>query len=318
MPVPSATPPSLTAAVWLSNKQLAFLRLEARHEQRLRRALPGLEWRFCSTKEEFLRALPDAEVAACWIFAPEWLPLAPRLRRIISPTAGAEWFPLVPRPGLTLEFSRFHGRIMAETVLGMILCHCRGLLAACRLQSVQAWPRLELEPRLSTLRGSRLTLLGLGAIGTHIGRLAKAFGARLTGLRRTLSPPPDYFGPGDRLLPASELEQVLPETDHLVVCLPATPETDRILDAGRLALLPPHAGLYNVGRGNALDEEALASWLASRPQAEAYLDVFRVEPLPEDSPLRRQPNCLLLPHISALAPDFLDLFVEELIGRLAG
>jgi len=312
----NASPPTLTVAVWLSNKQLAYLRLQPRHVLRLRQALPGLDWRFCDTKDEFLRALPDAEVAACWVFAPEWQPLAPRLRRIISPTAGNEWFPRELRPGLALELSRFHGRIIAETVLGMILCHSRGLLAAYRLQSVQAWPRLELEPGLSTLHGSRVTLLGFGAIGTHIGRLAKAFGARLTGLRRSLSPLPEYFGPEDCLLPASALEEVLPETDHLVLCLPATAGTDRILEAKRLALLPPHAGLYNVGRGNALDEEALASWLAAHPQAEAYLDVYRNEPLPEDSPLRRQPNCLLLPHISALAPTFLDLFVEELIERL--
>ncbi len=316
MPPQGSSPHTLTVAVWLSNKQLAYLRLEPRHALRLQQALPDLDWRFCGTKEEFLRALPDADVAACWVFASEWLPLAARVRRIISPTAGNEWFPRELRPGLTLELSRFHGRVMAETVLGMILCHCRGLLAAYRLQSVQAWPRLELEPGLSTLHGSRLTLLGFGAIGTHIGRQAKAFGARLTGLRRTLCPLPEYFGPEDRLLPASALEQVLPETDHLVVCLPATAETDRILDARRLALLPPQAGLYNVGRGNALDEEALASWLAAHPQAEAYLDVYREEPLPEDSPLRRQPNCLLLPHISALAPTFLDLFVEELIERL--
>jgi phosphoglycerate dehydrogenase-like enzyme len=206
---------------------------------------------------------------------------------------------------------------MAETVLGMVLCHARGLLAAYRVQEAQAWPRLELEPGLSTLRGARLTLLGLGAIGTHIGRLAKAFGARLTGLRRRPSSPPEYFTADDRLLPAGALDSVLPETDHLVVCLPAAPETDRILDARRLDRLPAHAVLYNVGRGNALDEQALASWLSARPRAGAFLDVFQVEPLPEDSPLRRLTNCLILPHLSAIAPDFLDLFVEELIERLS-
>jgi phosphoglycerate dehydrogenase-like enzyme len=306
----------MTVAVWLVSKQLAFLRLQPRHEQRLRTALPEMHWRFCRSREEFIGSLAEAEVAACWAFAPEWLPLAPRLRRIISPTAGAEWFPIVPPPGLSLEFSRFHGRIMAETVLGMILCHARGLLAAYRLQAVQAWPRLELEPGLSTVRGARLTLLGLGAIGTHIGRLAKCFGARLTGLRRSPSSAPEYFTAGDRLLPSGALDAVLPETDHLVVCLPAAPDTEGILDARRLELLPARAGLYNVGRGNAIDERALASWLAARPQAGAFLDVFRVEPLPADSPLRFQPNCLILPHLSAIAPDFLDLFVEELIERL--
>ena len=102
-----------------------------------------------------------------------------------------------------------------------------------------------------------------------------------------------------------------------MLCLPASPDTDGILDARRLELLPAHAGIYNVGRGNAIDERALAAWLAARPLAAACLDVFREEPLAADSPLRALPNCLILPHLSAIAPDFLDLFVEELIERLA-
>ena len=113
------------------------------------------------------------------------------------------------------------------------------------------------------------------------------------------------------------LDRVLPDTDHLVLCLPASPGTEGILDDRRLQLLPAHAGIYNVGRGNAIDEQALASWLASHPLAAACLDVFREEPLAADSPLRSLPNCLLLPHLSAIAPDFLDLFVEELIPRLS-
>jgi phosphoglycerate dehydrogenase-like enzyme len=328
----------VTVAVWLVAKPLAALRLGERHERRLREALPLVDFRFCQRREEFLEALPEADVAAVWIFRQEWLERAPRLRRIISPTAGAEWFPIQPPPGLKLEFSRFHGRIMAETVLGMMLGHARGLFASRALLAANPWPRAELEPWLHTLRGARLTVLGFGNIGERIARLAKACGPRITGLRRRPTSvsgyapaaqpggeaqqggrrgAPEWFEPGDRLLPASELERVLPETDHLVLCLPASPGTDGILDARRLALLPAHAGIYNVGRGNAIDEEALAAWLASRPLAAAFLDVFREEPLAAHSPLRALPNCLILPHLSAIAPDFLDLFVEELLERLA-
>jgi phosphoglycerate dehydrogenase-like enzyme len=326
----------MTLVVWLMAKPLAALRLAERHEQRLREALPGVRFRFCRSREEFLEALPEADAVAAWIFRQEWLELAPRLERIISPTAGAEWFPIQPPPGLRLEFSRFHGRIMAETVLGMILGHARGLFAAAVLQASHPWPRPELEPLLRTLRGACLTVLGFGQVGRRIARLAKACGPRITALRRLPGGRPEgtpegtpgsapgsapggkpaWFEPGDRLLPASELDSVLPETDHLVLCLPATPETDRILDSRRLELLPAHAGVYNVGRGNAVDEEALAAWLASRPLAAACLDVFREEPLAAGSPLRGLPNCLILPHVSAIAPDFLDLFVEELIERL--
>jgi len=310
----------MTVVVWLVAKPLAALRLGERHQRRLREALPAVEWLFCGSREQFLQALPRAEAVAAWVFKQEWLALAPRLRRIVSPTAGAEWFPIRPPPGVSLEFSRFHGRIMAETVLGMILGHARGLLAARSLLAANPWPRAELEPWLRTLRGANLTVLGFGNIGREVGRLAKAFGPRLTGIRRAASGPadrPPWFTAEDRLLPASEIDRLLPETDHLVLCLPASPSTAGVLDARRLALLPEHAGLYNVGRGNAVDEGALASWLASHPLAAACLDVFREEPLAADSPLRGLANCLLLPHLSAIAPDFLDLFVEELIGRLS-
>jgi phosphoglycerate dehydrogenase-like enzyme len=205
---------------------------------------------------------------------------------------------------------------MAETVLGMILGHARGLFATRALLAANPWPRAELEPWLRTLRGAGLTVLGFGNVGERIARLAKACGPRITGLRRFPGEPPAWFEPGDRLLPASELERVFPETDHLVLCLPASPSTDGILDARRLELLPAHAGIYNVGRGNSIDEQALASWLTDRPLAAACLDVFREEPLAAHSPLRALPNCLILPHLSAIAPDFLDLFVEELIERL--
>jgi phosphoglycerate dehydrogenase-like enzyme len=206
---------------------------------------------------------------------------------------------------------------MAETVIGMMLSHARGLLQACTLQKEEPWPNQMLEPVLRLLKNSRVTVLGFGNIGSHIGRLVKCFGARITGVRRNPGERPDYFTAEDRLLPAQDLDEVLSQTDHLVLCLPATPETTGILDDRRLALLPENAGIYNVGRGNAIDEVALASLLRERPLCEAYLDVFREEPLAIDSPLRNLPNCLILPHISANAPEYIDLFVDELIERLA-
>jgi phosphoglycerate dehydrogenase-like enzyme len=112
------------------------------------------------------------------------------------------------------------------------------------------------------------------------------------------------------------LDTVLPAADHLVLALPGGAETDSLLDARRLSLLPPHAAIYNVGRGNAIDESALASALVAQAIAAAYLDVFAREPLPADSPLRSCPNAFLLPHISAIAPNYLDLFLRELAQRL--
>ncbi len=308
----------MVVVLWVSSKVFANFCLREKHLHRLQQNLPDIHFIRCETKEQFLAALPRADIACSSSFKAEWFSSAPRLRRLISPTAGRDWFPTELPPGVSFEFSIFHGRIMAETVVGMMLSHARGLLRAYSLQREEAWPNQKLEQGLRLLNRSRVTVLGFGHIGSHVGRLVKSFGAAITGLRRSPGAKPDYFTEEDRLLPADRLDEVLPETDHLVLCLPATAETTGILDGKQMALLPQRAGIYNVGRGNAVDEEALADLLRERPLCEAYLDVFREEPLPAESPLRRLPNCLILPHVSANAPEYLDLFIDELIDRLSG
>ena len=306
----------LVVVLWVHSKVFANFRIVDRHLPRLEQAFPNLSFVHCKTKEQFLEALPRADIACSLKFKTEWFAQAPRLRRLISPTAGRDWFPAELPPGVRFEFSTFHGKIMAETVAGMMLCHARGLLRACRLQKEQSWPILTMEPALRLLKGSRVTVLGFGHIGSHIGRLVKCFGAVVNGLKRNPGERPEYFTEQDRLLPVERLDEVLPRTDHLVLCLPATAETTGILNGRRMALLPGNAGIYNVGRGNALEEEALEAHLEEHPLCEAYLDVFREEPLSAESPLRNLPNCLILPHISANAPQYIDLFIDELIERL--
>ena len=109
----------------------------------------------------------------------------------------------------------------------------------------------------------------------------------------------------------AEVDALLAQADTLFAALPATAETDDLLDARRLALLPPHAVLINVGRGNAVDEEALAKALAQGALHAAFLDVMKEEPYPDDGPLRRAPRCYLLPHASAFSPDYLDRAFAE-------
>ena len=307
----------MVVVLWVYSKVFANFRLNGAHMRRLERSFPGADFIRCESKEQFLQALPRADVACSFRFKSEWFARATRLRRLISPTAGRDWFPKEEPSGVRFEFSTFHGRIMAETVAGMMLSHARRLMQAYSLQRSKPWPDQELEAGLRLLRGSRVTVLGFGHIGGHVARLLKCLGAVITGLRRTPGDRPEYFGAEDRLLAAPHLDEVLPQTDHLVLSLPGSPDTTGVLNARRMALLPPDAGIYNVGRGNALDEAALAALLRERPLCEAYLDVFRDEPLAADSALRELPNCLILPHVSANAPEYMDLFVEELVERLA-
>jgi phosphoglycerate dehydrogenase-like enzyme len=105
-----------------------------------------------------------------------------------------------------------------------------------------------------------------------------------------------------------------------VLALPLTPDTERILDARRLALLPPRARVVNVGRGPLVDEAALIAALAEKRLAGAALDVFAIEPLPAESPLWRMPNVIVTPHSSGTSPGnhvrACEIFVDN-VGRFA-
>jgi phosphoglycerate dehydrogenase-like enzyme len=318
----------LTVAVFLQHPLVDAWTFLPRNRDRFLKACPQAELIVCSDEPQFMAALPQAQVAIAWRFHPDWFRLAPALRWLATPAAGKEYFPAQAPEGVAIIHGSFHGELIAETVLGLMLGHCRGLFAAARLQQA-SWPRRELAEQMAPLRGSHVVILGLGNIGRWIGRLCKPFGVRLTGIRRT-SPNPSnagerdqsvetpFWDSQDRVLAISAIDSVIPQADHLVLALPGGTETDGLMNARRLALLPPQAAIYNVGRGNAIDEPALAQALRARRIAAAYLDVFASEPLPQSSPLRNCPGAFLLPHVSSAAPNYLDLFIDQLARTLNG
>ncbi len=282
----------------------------------------GAEVRRCGTEEEFLSHLPEARAVFVWTFRQEWFAHAPKLRHLCTPAAGTDYFRVVPPPQVAMHYGTFHGTIMAEIALGALLACTHGLLpfasAMRRGGGGEAWPRREMMLRARRLAGQTVAVLGFGRIGRAFGALVKPFGATVIGVRRTPVPDP---AAADRVVAAGELDGILPIADHVASFLPSGPETETLLDARRLAMMKPGAFLYNFGRGNLIDEEALAAALRRNALAGAVLDVFREEPLSADSPLRDAPNCFLYPHASALAPDYLDLYFEKAaaeIRRYAG
>ena len=305
-------------AVWLTHPEVPCFKFEARHGARLEHELPGCTVPHCLNQTAFLRALPDAEAVLVWKFRQEWFARAPALRLVATPAAGTDYFSVTPPPHVQLSYGAFHGELMAETVLALMLGVSRGVIATALLQARKPWPRRLLAPQMHPLRGAHIAILGFGHIGTWIGRLVKPCGVRITGVKQTPAAWPPYFQLGDRIATVDRLDEVLPDTDHLVLCLPRTPQTDRLLDARRLSLLPPRAVVYNVGRGNAIDEAALAAALSAGALRGACLDVYEHEPLPADSALRRCPNVLLMPHAAAIAPNYMDLFVGEFVARYRG
>ena len=279
--------------VWL-NWPIGAFRLNARSQDALARLLPtGARLVVARSERAFLRALPEATHAICWNFDKAWFARAPRLRVLATPAAGRELLPTDAEmpPGVTRVNGAFHGQLMCETVLACIFAHARQ-------KEGTLWPRGEMSPFCSRVAGTHAVILGYGKIGRTIGARLEALGVSVTGIRRR--------NVGD-LLPA------LKTADWLVVALPSDTGTDNLVNRRVLAALPRRAVLVNVGRGNAVDEAALADALRRRRLAGAYLDVFKQEPLTADSPLAADlPGLVRLPHMSAFAPEYLPLFFQEL------
>ncbi len=287
----------------------------ARHIAQLRETFPGAKVVWCRTEESFLKVLPRTQIALTWAFRQEWFARAPALRRIATPAAGRDFFAITPPARVKVRYGTFHGPVMAETVLGLMLAFNRGLFEAYRRQLAgELWPRAALFG-VRLLAGTHAVIVGCGHIGGMIGRMLKPFGVCVTGVRR--SPPrrrPAWMRGDDQVVGLDGLDAALRKADHVVVVLPSDTGTDRLFDARRLALLPRRAVMYNVGRGNCIDEAALAKALRSGALRGACLDVFAREPLTADSPLAADlPGLVRVPHASAFTETYIDRFIGETI-----
>jgi phosphoglycerate dehydrogenase-like enzyme len=185
---------------------------------------------------------------------------------------------------------------IALTVIGAMLAFHRGFLRWADLQRRHEWAQLPRSAAPPDLRGQTMTVLGLGAIGEHVARMGRALGLHVIGVRRREAGEAEHI---DEWAPPDALDRLLPRTDWLVVTVPLTGATRRMIDARALALLPRGAHILNVARGAICDEQALIEALRSGHLGGAYLDVFETEPLPPESPLWDMPNVIVSPHDSS-------------------
>ena len=162
------------------------------------------------------------------------------------------------------------------------------------------------------LRGQKAVVVGTGYIGANIARLLQAVGMRTIGIRKRVQPT-EHF---DEVHALTEIDALLPSCDWLVLACPLTPETRGLMDARRLALLKPGAGLVNIARGEVVDEAALADALASQRLGRAYLDVFVTEPLARESPLWKLPNVMISPHNAGASTGTYERGVEIFLKNL--
>jgi D-2-hydroxyacid dehydrogenase (NADP+) len=217
---------------------------------------------------------------------------------------------LTNSPGATSE-------PIAQSVMAGLLALHRGVLHWVDAQRRHAWERRGIQH--PELRSQTIVVLGLGSIGQHVARFAQAFGLHVIGVRRNPAGPADHV---DEWAGPDRLHEVLPRADWLAITIPLTSRTRRMIDAEAIALMPRGARILNVARGAIIDEPAMVEALQSGHLGGAYLDVFEVEPLPDESPLWDMPNVLISPHESAASEGNLDrvdqIFDDELNRWMRG
>ena len=144
--------------------------------------------------------------------------------------------------------------------------------------------------------GTHWVVIGFGAIGAGVGRIARGFGARVTGVRRSQA----SDAQADAIAALGDLPRLLPDADVVVLTCPLTPQTRNLADAGFLAAMKPGSVLVNIGRGGLVDEDALLAALDRGIPEHAVLDVFQTEPLPPESPFWSHPRVFVTPHNSGV------------------
>lgn len=180
---------------------------------------------------------------------------------------------------------------MAEFAVGGILQLYKNSAFFLHNKTEKTW---EKDRKLRELAGKQILILGTGHVGQALAKRLKAFDCYVTGLSRSGKPVPGF----DHIATIDQLEVYLPQTDILILAIPYTPKTEGILDEKRLQLLKENATIVNVARGKLVEEQALIRWLEDHPSGGAVLDVFEMEPLPDENALWRLPNVVLSPHNS--------------------
>jgi phosphoglycerate dehydrogenase-like enzyme len=232
----------------------------------------------------------------------------PKLEVVQTLTAGYEEFlPLVPS-GVTLcNAAGLHDTSTAELAVALALASGRHLDEFARNQADRAWKFAFGQ----ALADQRVLIVGYGHIGQAIERRLDGFEvASVTRVARRARPGPP------RVHPAGELHQLLPEADVVFLIAPHTPQTEGLIGARELALLPDGALLVNVARGKLVDTDALVAELATG-RIRAALDVTDPEPLPAGHPLWRQPGVLISPHVGGASSAFFPRADRLMAAQLA-
>ena len=287
------------------------------YEKALKPKFPEVSIHAAATEEEIGDFIEKAEILFTIRISDALLKKASRLQWVHAMTTGVDYIINLPslKKEVLLSSSRgIHGPQMSEMAFLMMLALNRNFPQFVRNQDRKVWERWPTK----LLYQKKVGILGVGIIGEEIARKCKAFGMIVYGIdvvRRKIDAVDHFHGPED-------LPRVAREVDYLIIVVPNTPQTTKLVDEKVLTSMKPTAFLINIGRGEVVDEDALVRILEEGKIAGAGLDTFYKEPLPMDHPLWGMKNVIITPHVGGMSDIYVDqvltIFEENLRRFLRG
>ena len=280
----------------------------------------GLKYIEARNPDEALARINEANVVSVsMMWRNEWLDKAPKLAFVQSISAGMNQYDIAAfrKAGVRLASAQgVNAQAVAEHAIALTLSITRQLHLARDHQHQKFWRGMIGDPaqREDELAGKTMLIVGIGGIGGKLAAIAKAFGMRVLGTRRD---PAKGTSGADEIFADSDLLQVLPRADVVVLTCPITPQTTNLMNAAAFAAMKPGAMLINVARGAVVDEVALIAVLQSGRLASAGIDVTVEEPLPASSPLWTMPNVVITPHTGGETRAYEENVIDVLLDNLA-
>jgi phosphoglycerate dehydrogenase-like enzyme len=216
---------------------------------------------------------------------------------------------IIDRGAILTNSSGASAPSIAQYVLAMMLHRAKRIDTWREQQRAHEWQQIH----TNELTGQTAGVIGTGAIGGEVARLAKAFNMTVLGVRRSASPAPDV----DEMVPRDRLRDLLGRSDYVVLACPLTSDTENLIGEPELRAMKPDATLINIARGRVVNQEALVRALKEGWIGGACLDVFVEEPLPPESPLWDMSNAIVTPHNSGFSPLNMDRSMSIFIDNLA-
>jgi phosphoglycerate dehydrogenase-like enzyme len=283
-------------------------RLKDEIKEELKGRFPEEEFHFYNKMKEAVVDLDQAEVLISYgeDLTDELVDQAKSLKWIMVISAGLDKMPfkaLQEKNILITNARGIHKTPMAEYTISMMLQVSRKAKELMGNQKQHKWDR---KVPMTEISGQTIGILGTGAIGSEVARLAKAFNMKTIGFNRSGRSVPEF----DTIVDQEGINKLYGESDFIVNVLPSTHLTERFIGAEAFSRMKSSAVLINIGRGTTIVESELIEALREKKIHHAVLDVFEKEPLSEESPLWDMENVTVSPHLSGISPKYQERAIE--------